>query len=78
MEKNEFKVKTTVDMNTAKAILDDLAKSGSSFAMLKPGGQIGLEIKAVKKKGKEKLAVKLSWRQPGCFGQFHALRGRAS
>ena len=73
MEKNEIKVKTAMDMNTAKAVLDDLAKSfkegticiesGSEFVTLKPSDQISLEIKAAQKKGKEKLSVELSWRQ---------------
>jgi len=73
MKKSEVKVKKTIDLYTANALLDDFVKSfregtvcienGQEFVTLKPSKQINIEIEAVQKKDKEKLTIELSWRQ---------------
>ncbi|THB65222.1 MAG: amphi-Trp domain-containing protein [Desulfovibrio sp.] len=72
MSKQGISVKGNMDYDAVVAFLNDLVASfkaktvcvqrGDQFVTVTPGEQIELEIEAQEKKGKQKLALELSWR----------------
>lgn len=71
--KNELTIKKNATASEVVNILTDLAKtfkegkvcieSGKKNIVLKPSGDIYVEIEAEVKKDKEKLSIEMSWRQ---------------
>ncbi len=71
MEKKTIVLKEKMELAKVISCLEDIVASlktgtmcvqhGDDLVTLKPGACIELEIEAVMKKGKEKLALELSW-----------------
>lgn len=71
MAKQSFVVKTTMDVGSVAAVLENFVQSfkdrtlrlqsGEEFVTLKPNGPINLEMEATVHKGKQKVTFELSW-----------------
>ncbi len=73
MGKNQIELKLTADVNTVISALEDIVRSmkdgkvciesGGRFVTLNPSDVIDMEIEASQKKGKEKIAIELEWKE---------------
>jgi amphi-Trp domain-containing protein len=71
MNKCEISLKGNLDFQDMAGFLGDIVKSfkdrtvciqkGGEFVTLKPADVIAFEVEAARKKGKQKLAIELSW-----------------
>jgi len=78
MAKQSFVVKTTMDLGSVAAVLENFVQSfkdrtvclqtGDEFVTLKPSGPISLEMEATINKGKQKIALELAWAEESAPG----------
>lgn len=82
MSRQEVHMKGTIALKDAIATLEDLVRSlragtvciqnSAEHVALHPGSSISLEVEATAKKGKESLALKLSWEKESAeASNFH-------
>lgn len=72
MKNNEIKIKMNANAEAIAKILEDIAASikcgkicvqrGADFVTLIPSESMDIEMEAIKKKGKQKLTLELTWR----------------